>query len=216
VPRAFHRHLALARVLSCPEHELDGQSFTEIAKRRGVDAIDLFLDLVARHGTAMRWTTMMANDRDDALARIIAHPDVLIGFSDAGAHLRQMAHYSFPLRMLMRVKAAIDRGRPFLTMEAAVQRLTSEIGAWFGVDVGVLAPGRRADLAIVDPEGLTADLEDVHEAPLEGFGNFVRLVRNSDRATRAVVVGGRVAAERGVLRPAVGRERGFGTVIRAR
>ncbi len=216
LPRAFHRNLALARVLSCPEHELDGKTFTEIAKERGGHPVEVFLDLVARHGTKLRWTTMMANDREDALTRIIAHPDVLIGFSDAGAHLRQMAHYSFPLRMLMRVKAASDQGRPFMTMEAAVRRLTSEIGEWFGVDVGVLAPGRRADLAIIDPNGLTTELEDVHEAPLEGFGDFVRLVRRSDRATRAVVVGGRVAAERGKLRPEVGRELGFGTVVRAR
>ena len=36
----------------------------------------------------------MANDRREELERICQHPDILMGFSDAGAHLRNMAHYN--------------------------------------------------------------------------------------------------------------------------
>ena len=45
-----------------------------------------------------------------ALEWIVSHPDVQIGFSDAGAHLRNMAHYNFPLRMLKLVRDAELRG----------------------------------------------------------------------------------------------------------
>ena len=217
LPKAFHRNLALASVLSAPDASLAGRTFTEIGDARGTSAVEAFLDLVARFGSALRWTTVMANDREEELETIMAHPDVIIGFSDAGAHLRQMAHYSFPLRMLLRVREAQARGAPFMTAERAVERLTSEIARWLGIDAGVLAPGRRADLVVIDDARLSRDaLESVALAPMEGFGGFERLVRSDGGAVRAVVVNGRVAAENGALRPEVGRERGFGGVLRAR
>lgn len=215
LPRAFHRNLALARVLSSPDASLAGKTFAEIAKDRGRDAVDVFLDLVATHGTRLRWTTMMANDREGSLLEIIGHPDVLIGFSDAGAHLRQMAHYSFPLRMLRRVQSAHQAARPAMSLERAVHRLTGEIASWFGIAAGHLEVGARADVVVVDPAGLTDRLEDVCEAVIEGFGAHTRLVRRSEDATTLVVVGGRVASRRGVVEAAVGRERGFGRVLRA-
>ncbi len=48
----------------------------------------------------------------------MADPAAMIGFSDAGAHLRNMAFYNFPLRMLKRVRDAEGAGRPFMTVEA--------------------------------------------------------------------------------------------------
>ena len=36
-----------------------GRSFTEIAAERGRDPIDVFLDLCAAHGDALRWYTVM-------------------------------------------------------------------------------------------------------------------------------------------------------------
>ncbi len=79
----------------------------------------------------------------------------------------------------------------------------------------MLAEGRRADLCVVDPVGLTSDLERTFEEPLEGFGGYTRLVRRSDEAVRAVVVGGRVASLGGQIDEAIGVERGFGRVLRA-
>ncbi|ATB45255.1 hypothetical protein [Corallococcus macrosporus] len=64
-----------------------------------------------------------------------------MGFSDAGAHLRNMAHYTFPLRLLRLVREAEKRGEPFMSVERAVHRLTGEIGEWIGLDAGVLAEG---------------------------------------------------------------------------
>jgi N-acyl-D-aspartate/D-glutamate deacylase len=216
LPKVFHRDFNQSKILACPDASLVGKSFVEVARERGVDAVDAYLDLVAEHGTALRWYTVMANDRPDALERIVKHPDILLGFSDAGAHLRQMAHYNFPLRMLRLVREASNRGRPVMGVERAVHRLTGEIGSWLGMDAGTLERGKRADLVVIDPEGLDQSVEAAEEAPMEGFGGMRRMVRRNDRAVRAVFVGGRLAVEGGKPLPALGQERGFGRVLRAK
>jgi N-acyl-D-aspartate/D-glutamate deacylase len=215
LPRAFHRDFNQSEILACPDPSLVGRSFADLAAERGAHAVDVFLDLVAEHGERLRWYTVMANDRRGPLEAIVSHPDVLIGFSDAGAHLRQMAHYNFPLRMLHLVKEAAAAGRPFMTVERAVERLTGEIGGWLGLDAGVLEVGRRADLVVVDPDGIDGQVDEVEEAEIEGFGGFKRLVRRNDRAVAAVLVNGKVAVERGEVLPEVGRSGGFGGVLRA-
>ncbi len=214
LPRAFHRNLDYSEVLECPDASVVGRSFGDIARERGADAVDVFLDLIAKHGTALRWYTVMANDREKALEQIVKHPDILIGFSDAGAHLRQMAHYNFPLRLLRLVRNAEARGAPVMTTERAVQRLTSEIGDWLGIDAGTLAVGKRADVVIIDPAGLDDRMEKAELAPMEGFGDFVRLVRRNEAAVRHVLINGREAVTAGVPTAALGHDRGFGQVLR--
>jgi N-acyl-D-aspartate/D-glutamate deacylase len=215
LPKAFHRNLAWSQILACPDADVVGKSFADVARARGTDAVDAFLDLIATHGHKLRWYTVMANDRRPNLEWIVRHPDVLIGFSDAGAHLRNMAHYNFPLRMLKLVRDAELRGEPFMPIETAVWRLTAEIADFLGLDAGRLAERKRADIVVVDPAGLTGEVDVAVEAPVEGFGAFRRLVRRNEAAVRAVVVGGRLAVEDGRVRPEVGKERGFGTLLRA-
>ena len=216
LPKVFHRQLAWAEILACPDQALVGRSFADVAAERGAHQVDVFLDLVAQYGPRLRWYTVMANDRARPLAWIMSHPDVLIGFSDAGAHLRQMAHYNFPLRMLYRVREAERAGQPFMSLERAVWRLTGEIAGWLGLDAGTVEAGKRADLAVIDPEGLGEAVEQVHEHAIAGLGDYVRLVRRNERAVDAVLISGRLAVQRGLPCPALGLERGFGTVLRAR
>lgn len=230
--RAYHRNLARTRVLACPDASVVGKSFAEIAAERGADAIDVLLDLVAEHGTALRWQTIVANDRPDQLAWIMQHPDILVGFSDAGAHLRNMAYYNFPLRLLARVVEAERRGAPIMPLERAVWRLTGEIAQWLGLDAGRIEVGARADIVVVDPRALDGALEQMVErpmseagvgpepeakgdAPWDRFGAHERLVRRNDGALRHVLVAGRRAWLEGHLEPRLGHERGFGRVLRA-
>ena len=215
LPKAFHRDFNQSRILACPDPALVGRSFADAARERGEDPVAFFLDLVAAHGNALRWYTVMANDRQAPLQRIVSHPDVLIGFSDAGAHLRNMAHYNFPLRLLRLVREAERRGEPFMPVERAVWRLTGEIGSWLGLPAGTLGPDERADVVVIDPDGLTEEVDRVDEVPMEGFDGYRRLVRRNDRAVRAVLINGRVAVEGGKPVEALGRERGFGRLLRA-
>jgi N-acyl-D-aspartate/D-glutamate deacylase len=215
LPRAFHRDLRLAVVRGCPDATLVGRTFEEIARDRGVDPVDAFLDLVREHGKALRWYTVMGNDRPAALEWIVRHPDILVGFSDAGAHLRNMAHYNFPLRLLRLVTESHRAGTPCMSVERAVHRLTGEIAQWLGIDAGAIAEGRRADVVVVDPGALDGTLEDFHEAEVPGFEGLRRLVRRNDAAVDAVLVAGRVAVTSGTAAAELGRTRGFGRVLRA-
>ena len=134
---------------------------------------------------------MVANDRLKLLERIVAHPDILVGFSDAGAHLRNMAHYSFPLLKLI---YAEKRGQPFMSIEWAVHRLTGEIADWFNLDVGHLKIGARADIVIVEPDCLDERLDAIDEVDMPGFDGLKRLVRRSVGTVPLVMINGRVAA----------------------
>ncbi len=213
LPKVFHRDFNQSEIVSAPDASLLGKSFAQVAKERAADVVDTFLDLVARYGAKLRWYTVMANDRPEELEYIVTHPDVLIGFSDAGAHLRNMAHYNFPLRLLKLVKRAEQRGRPLMTMQRAVHRVTGEIGEWLGIDAGVLEPHRRADVVVIDPSKLDADLDRAVEAPMDAFGGFVRLVNENGGAVRWVYINGREAVAEGAVVPELGRER-MGRVLR--
>ena len=215
-PKIFHRSLRRSTILAAPDASIVGKTFAEVAQERAIDGVDAFLDLVSEHGDALRWYTVMANDRPRELERIVAHPDVLIGFSDAGAHLRNMAHYSFPLRMLRLVRDAELRGEGFMKIEHAVHRLTGEIGDWLGLDVGTLAIGKAADIVIVDPSLLGPALDVVHEAPpLACLGGVARLVNEGGGAVRHVLISGCEAVWEGTASPELGTRHGLGRVLRA-
>jgi N-acyl-D-aspartate/D-glutamate deacylase len=101
-----------------------------------------------------------------------------------------------------------------MSVGRAVQRLTSEIADWMGIDAGRLVPGARADAVVVDPAGLDGAVERIEEAPTPGIPELMRLVRRNDAAVPAVLVGGRVAWRDGAFHPELGR-RPFGEVLTA-
>ncbi|HVK89250.1 MAG TPA: amidohydrolase family protein [Kofleriaceae bacterium] len=209
--RVWHRDLYDAFIVACPDAALVGRSFGEVADERGLHPVDLFLDLVVAHGRALRWRTTIANDRPAELARMMAEPAALIGFADSGAHIRNMAFYSFPLRMLR----AVHERSASLPLERAVWRLTGELGDWLGIDAGHLRLGDRADAVVIDPSALDARLDGYHEARMEGFGDLRRMVNRSDGTVRHVVINGRVAFEAGAIAPELGRATGYGTFLPA-
>ncbi len=213
--RAYHRDLAEARVVSCPDPGLVGRTFADIASERGADRVDTFLDLQAEFGNDLRWTTTVGNMNEDSVAWIVAHPQAQIGFSDAGAHLRNMAFYNFPLHLLRLVRRREQAGRPIMSIGRAVHRLTAELADYLGVDAGRLAVGKRADLVVVDPSALDDRIDDVVEAPMPGIGGLRRLVNRNDGVVRAVLVNGRTAWSGDVPAPGFGIDGGFGTVLRS-
>jgi len=214
VPKVYHRDFRDSRIVACPDASLVGQSFADVARARGKDVIDVFLDLCAEHGGALRWFTTIANDRPAHLRRILTHPDILVGFSDAGAHLRNMAFYNFPLFVLRMARDAEKSGQPFMSIERAVHRCTGELGDFLGLDAGRLEVGARADVVVVDPKNLDA-IDTLEEASMPDFGGLQRMVRRNDAAIPAVVVGGRVAVRNGLPVEEVGRIGAFGRFLPA-
>ncbi len=213
--KAWHRDLGEPRIIDCPQADLVGKTFAEVAAERGVDALDCFLDLQLEFGNDLRWYTVVGNDRLRELEYVVDHPAVLIGFSDAGAHLRNMAYYDFPLHLLRLVVRAQAEGRVLMTPERAVHRLTGEIADYLGIDAGHLEVGRRADLVVVDPATLDDRLDPISEDPMVGMPELRRLVRRHDECVPAVLVNGRLAWHDGAFAPGFGERTGYGTVLRA-
>lgn len=211
--RAYHRDLGEATIVDCPDPSLVGRSFADVALERGTDPIDAFLDLQVEHGNALRWYTVVANGNPKSLEWIMTHPAAVIGFSDAGAHLRNMGYYNFPLRMLKRVRDAENAGRPFMAVGEAVHRLTAEIADHLDIDAGRIEPGCRADIVVIDPQHLDESVEEVHEEPMERFGELRRIVRRNDATVRATFINGQQAWSGSEPAPGLGTDSGFGRVL---
>jgi N-acyl-D-aspartate/D-glutamate deacylase len=212
--RAYHRDLAEARIVDCPDRTVVGLTFADVARARHADRVETFLDLAAEHGNALRWTTTVGNDRPSSVAWIVSHPQAQIGFSDAGAHLRNMAFYNFPLHLLRLVRTRADEGRPVMPLGRAVHRVTGELADYLGIDAGRLTVGARADVAVIDPAALDDRVDQVDEAPMPGIASVRRLVNRSDGAVRAVMVNGRLAWDTTGRAPGFGDEPGYGRVLR--
>src|SRR5690606_20334906 len=130
---------------------LGGRMVRDIAAERNADAFDTLVDIViADDLRTILWPS--APDDDDAhwalRAALWEHPDVLLGGSDAGAHLDRMCGGSYPTQFL----ADTLRGRGLVSLERAVHLLTDAPARLFGLrGRGRLEPGAYADLVLFDP-----------------------------------------------------------------
>jgi N-acyl-D-aspartate/D-glutamate deacylase len=216
MPRVFHRKLRDTSIVKCPDPSLEGRSFRDLAKEKGRDEIDYFLDLISQYGDDLHWYTVVGNDRVVELNWIVQHPDCHIGFSDAGAHLKNMAHYNFGLRLLKFVEERRKEGQNTLSIGQAVKKVSKDLADWFLLpNLGSIEVGKRADLVLVDPAFLNDDLDEMSEAPMPGLPSFKRLVRRNDAAVPMVMVNGRVAWEAGKFDEDLGKSQVFGQLIRA-
>ncbi len=215
-PSLWHRDFHDAVIVECPDESLIGKSFGAIADERGLHPLDAFLDVLVENGERnVRWTTTVANHRPRQLNKLAVEPSVHMGFSDAGAHLRNMAFYNFGLRMLKRTRDAHRAGAPFMSTQRAVHRLTGELAEWFGIDAGTLRQGDRADFVVIDPGGLNESLDGYYEEEVPFYGGLRRMVNRNDDAVVATGVGGAVVFREGRFRDGYGRTVKSGRYLRA-
>jgi len=213
-PKVWHKDLSLTVILDCPDKSLIGRNFMEVANERNQHPVDTFLDLIVEYDLQIRWTTTIGNDRKEKYPQLYNFPFNLISFSDAGAHLRNMAFYDFPLQMMKNVQDMIDAGKPMMSMEKCVWRLTGEQADWFGIDCGYVREGQPADLNIIDPAHFDAITEDVAEAPIEEFDNYPRLVNRHPGVMARVIVGGETIYSDEEFVTGYGTEKKFGRFLR--
>lgn len=214
-PRVWHRDFFDAEITECPDPSVVGKTFGQVGvDRGGIHPVDAFLDLLVEHGSGVRWRTTISNHRPEVLDVLAADPSMQLGFSDAGAHLRNMAFYNFGLRFLKRVHRAQQQGRPFMTVEHAVHRVTGELADWYDLDTGHLREGDRADVLIIDPARLDESLEAYAENPIPEFDNLSRMVNRNDDTVTAVLVNGEYVFGLGEKAAGLGKER-TGEFLRA-
>ena len=121
----------------------------------------------------------------DAVREMITHPYTVPGLGDAGAHCGLLCDGSFPTYLLSHWGKDRPQGR--LPVEWLVKRQTKDTAELVGLnDRGVLAPGRKADLNVIDLDalGLTPP-EIVHDLPAGGK----RLVQRAGGYAATVVSG---------------------------
>jgi N-acyl-D-amino-acid deacylase len=157
-----------------------------VADRRGVTPAEAFVDLSLETNGRVLINWPFLNQRLDAVAEMLADPNVVMGLADAGAHVGQIMDASQPTFFL----SQWVRERRVMTIEEGVRRLTSDTAGLFGVtDRGVLRPGSFADVNVIDLEQLTLRLpEYVYDFP-GGAGRYTQRAEGY----RATVVNGRVA-----------------------
>ncbi len=120
-------------------------------------------------------------------------PACLLGLSDGGAHCTSIVDAGVPTFMLMHWGRDRARG-PRLPLEHLIKRQTSETADFFGFsDRGRLAPGLRADINLIDFDGLQVQKPElVHDMPAGGR-RFVQRVTGYE----ATIVAGEPIFERG-------------------
>ena len=91
----------------------------------------------------------------DAVREMLVHPNAVLGLGDGGAHVGTICDGSFPTTMLTHWVRDRSRGER-LPLEHVVAMQTSRTARMAGLlDRGTLAPGHRADVNVIDLEGLT-------------------------------------------------------------
>ena len=165
-------------------------SLTAVAARRGVTAVEAFIDLSLETNGRVLLNYPFLNQRLEAVSEMLADPNVVMGLADAGAHVGQIMDASQPTFFL----ANWVRERGVFPIEEGVRRLTSDTAGLFGLtDRGVLREGSFADVNVIDLDALALKLpEYVHDFP-GGAGRYVQ----GATGYRATVVNGRVSLEDG-------------------
>ena len=99
------------------------------------------------------------NSVDEAVGEIAAHPFVIPGLSDGGAHVGAICDVSLPTFMLTHWCRDRSRG-PKLDLAEVVRSQTKDTAEAVGLlDRGVIKPGYLADLNVIDFDRLRESFE---------------------------------------------------------
>ncbi|MEU6685304.1 D-aminoacylase [Streptomyces sp. NPDC046832] len=145
---------------------LTGRVVGDIAEERGQEPFACLVEICAQDDLrTVLWP--MPADNDPASWALRAetwqHEDVLLGGSDAGAHLDRMCGAPYTTRFL----GDCLRGRRLVGLEQAVKMLTDDPARLFGLrERGRIEEGLHADLVLLDPERIDAGPATlVHDLP---------------------------------------------------
>jgi N-acyl-D-aspartate/D-glutamate deacylase len=156
-PEGQRREIALierhtvVQGISPASRAIEGRKLGDVAAERGIDALDLLLDLMVADELRTGMAPRPVGD-DPSLwpvrEQLWRDPRVMIGASDAGAHLDMLSTFDYAASYL-----ELTRDRSDMPIEAAVHRLTDAPARLYGLrERGRLAEGWWADLCVFEAE----------------------------------------------------------------
>ncbi|MEL7040567.1 MAG: amidohydrolase family protein [Pseudomonadota bacterium] len=162
-----------------------------IAKARGTTPEAVALDLMLQdEGRGMLYLPFLnyAQGSLDPVKTMLESPASLPGLSDGGAHVGMICDGSFPTTLLTHWTRDRTRGEK-IPLEFLIKRQSHDTAAWVGLkDRGLLQPGYRADLNVIDYDHLMLGTPYiVHDLPAGG-----RRLMQTAKGYEATVVAGEI------------------------
>jgi N-acyl-D-aspartate/D-glutamate deacylase len=179
------------KVYRAEHEELQGKSIEEIARLQRKLAIDAMFDLSLEENLETVFEDSITQGDEKAVAAIFRSPYVMLGQSDAGAHVAS-ANPGFGFGTFL--ISYWVRQRQIMPMEEAIRKLTFMPASIFGIrDRGLLRPGMAADVFVFDPAAIELEKpEQVNDLP-EGAPRYIQHARG----IRYSIVNGAVLMEDG-------------------
>jgi N-acyl-D-amino-acid deacylase len=194
-PVSFHRNwgrVFVEKVIKPENQQYAGKSVDELAALRNQDPLDAFLDLSLEENLDTTFETTNRGFNPEVMSTIMKSPYVIIGTSDAGAHVQFGADFGYCTTLL----GMWVRDRQMISLEQAIHKLTFHVASVYGIEGrGLLRPGFAADVTIFDPQTVKACAPEWAEDYPAGTK---RLIQRSEGICQTIV-NGRVIYEDGKL-----------------
>jgi N-acyl-D-aspartate/D-glutamate deacylase len=172
-----------------PDYEPDpSTSIAAQAEREGRSPEDVAYDyMIGDEGRAFLYLPILnyATGNLDAVGEMLAHPHTVPGLGDGGAHVGTICDGSFPTTLLSLWGRDRDRGR--LEVPFIIQRHCRDTARTVGLyDRGVLAPGYKGDVNVIDFENLSVHCPEMrYDLPAGGK----RLLQRAEGYAHTIVSG---------------------------
>ena len=194
-PVSFHRNwgrVLVEKVAQSENQKYVGKSVAEVAALRHQDALDAFLDLSLDESLDTTFETTNRGFNPEVMSTIMKSPYVIIGTSDAGAHVQFGADFGYCTTLL----GMWVRDRQLISLEQAIHKLTFHVASVYGIEGrGLLRPGYAADITIFDPKTIKACAPEWAEDYPAGTK---RLIQRSEGVCQTIV-NGKVVYEDGKI-----------------
>ncbi len=164
--------------------ELLGRRVTDIARERDISPLDVMCELSLSEDLTTRFRAYIANDDQAEVGSLLTEDHVVLGLTDAGAHVDQLCDAPLPTDLL----GTWVRERELMPLERAVRKLAGEPADMFGFEGrGYLRPGYAADVTVFDPDTVAPGPQRrVRDLPANGE----RLTNEEPTGVRHVLVNG--------------------------